>query len=128
MKQAQSETARYDRSFGRRGACNGNGYPDAARRRWPADWPPGPGFAHAPQRRSWSWGSVILGLLGAVWFVIALPFRLVFWVFAWLGRLMGIVFGFLLMVVGMALWAGPFFIIGIPLFLIGLVLTLRCLE
>jgi hypothetical protein len=31
------------------------------------------------------------------------------------------------MVVGMALWAGPLFILGIPLFIIGLLLTLRCL-
>jgi hypothetical protein len=31
------------------------------------------------------------------------------------------------MVVGMAFWAGPLFILGIPLFIIGLLLTLRCL-
>ena len=31
------------------------------------------------------------------------------------------------MVVGMALWAGPLFILGIPLFIIGLLLTLRSL-
>jgi len=28
----------------------------------------------------------------------------------------------------MALWAGPLFILGIPLFIIGLLLTLRCLA
>jgi hypothetical protein len=69
-----------------------------------------------------------LALLGALWFVVALPFRLVFWTIAWLGRLTGVVLGFVLMVVGMALLAGPLFILGIPLFVIGLVLTLRCLE
>jgi hypothetical protein len=31
-------------------------------------------------------------------------------------------------VVGIALLAGPLYIIGIPLFLVGLVVTLRCLE
>ena len=36
--------------------------------------------------------------------------------------------GFSLMVVGMALWAGPLFFVGIPIFLVGLVLTLRCLD
>jgi hypothetical protein len=42
-----------------------------------------------------------------------------------LGRLVIGVIGFACMVVGMALWAGPFFIIGIPMFLLGLLLTLR---
>ena len=77
---------------------------------------------------SWSWGQVIMALLGAVWFVIALPFRVVLGTIAWLGRLTGVAVGFLLMVAGMFLLAGPLFIVGIPLFLVGLVLTLRCLE
>ena len=59
--------------------------------------------------------------------LITLPFRLVYGIIALLGRLTGIMLGFSLMVVGMALWAGPFFIIGIPLFIIGLLVTLRCL-
>jgi hypothetical protein len=67
------------------------------------------------------------GVLAVVWFLITLPFRLVIGIISLLGRLTGIILGFALMVVGMALWAGPFFIIGIPLFIIGLVLTLRCL-
>jgi len=77
---------------------------------------------------AWSWGRVIVALLGAVWFVLALPFRLVFGTIAWLGRLTGVALGFVLMVAGMFLLAGPLFILGIPLFIIGLVLTLRCLE
>jgi hypothetical protein len=32
------------------------------------------------------------------------------------------------MVVGMALWAGTLFFLGIPLFVVGAVLTLRCLD
>ncbi|MBV8269896.1 MAG: hypothetical protein JO252_26540 [Planctomycetaceae bacterium] len=66
-------------------------------------------------------------VLGTIWSVITLPFRLVFWVLDLLGRLTGLVLGFALMVVGMALWAGPLFLIGIPLFLVGLLLTLRSL-
>jgi len=60
--------------------------------------------------------------------MIALPFRLIFWMIAWAGRLTAVLLGFLLMVVGMALWAGPLFFVGIPLFLIGLVFTLRSLD
>ncbi len=69
-----------------------------------------------------------MGLLRAVWFVMALPFRLLFVTIAVLGRIAGLVVGFLLMVVGTALLPGPLFLIGIPLLVIGLVLTLRCLE
>jgi hypothetical protein len=69
-----------------------------------------------------------LNLLGTLWYVVTLPFRLVFWTIAWVGRLTAILLGFSLMVVGMALWAGPLFFLGIPLFLVGLVMTLRCLD
>ncbi len=71
---------------------------------------------------------MFFALLAAIWLVATLPFRLVFWMIAWMGRLAALVLGFSLMVVGMALWAGPLFFLGIPLFLIGLVLTLRCLD
>jgi hypothetical protein len=77
---------------------------------------------------SWTLGRLVVSLLSAVWFLVALPFRLVFGTIGWLGRLTGVVVGFLLMVTGMFLLAGPLFIIGIPLFIIGLVLTLRCLD
>jgi hypothetical protein len=76
---------------------------------------------------SWSWGHLVVSLLAAAWFLVALPFRLVFGTIAWLGRLTGVALGFVLMVLGMFFLAGPLFIIGIPLFIIGLVLTLRCL-
>jgi hypothetical protein len=69
-----------------------------------------------------------VGLLRAVCFLMALPFRLLFLTIAVLGRITGLVVGFLLMVVGTALLPGPLFLIGIPLLVIGLVLTLRCLE
>jgi hypothetical protein len=71
---------------------------------------------------------MIGGVLGFVWFLVTLPFRLVFGMIAWLGRLTGVALGFGLMVAGMFLLAGPLFIVGIPLFILGLVLTLRCLD
>jgi hypothetical protein len=77
---------------------------------------------------SWSWTGAVVTVLSTIWYAVCLPFRLVFWLIALLGRLTGVILGFLLMVVGMALWASPFFVVGIPLFVIGLVLTLRCLE
>lgn len=66
-------------------------------------------------------------MLGAIWTILTLPFRLVVAVLDLLGRLTGLIIGFTLMVLGAALGAGPFFPIGIPLFLIGLLLTLRSL-
>jgi hypothetical protein len=71
---------------------------------------------------------VLAATLRTLWLAVTLPFRLIFWVIAWLGRLTALALGFLLMVVGIALWAGPFFYVGIPLFIVGLVLTLRCLD
>ena len=64
-------------------------------------------------------------MLGAIWTVVTLPFRLVLGAVELLGRLTGLVLGFALMVVGVALSASPFYIVGIPVFLVGLVLTLR---
>jgi hypothetical protein len=69
----------------------------------------------------------LVGMLSSVWYLVTLPFRLVIGIIAWLGRLMGVVLGFLLMVVGVALWAGPLFFFGILLFIVGLLLSLRCL-
>jgi hypothetical protein len=66
-------------------------------------------------------------VLGAIWAILTFPFRVVGWVVDLLGRLSGLLIGFTLMVLGAALGAGPLFMIGIPLFIIGLVLTLRCL-
>jgi hypothetical protein len=66
-------------------------------------------------------------VFGTIWAVLTLPFRLVVWVVEALGRLTGLAFGFVLMVVGVALWAGPLYLIGIPLFIVGLILTLRSL-
>ena len=122
MKQAQSQTARY-----RTASRWWTGEPITLRNRR-SDKPYDSGIQKPRPASSWSVGQVLATLLAALWFLVTLPFRMVFWVIAWLGRLTAMALGFSLMVVGMALWAGPFFFIGIPLFLVGLVLTLRCLD
>lgn len=66
-------------------------------------------------------------VFGALWSIITLPIRLVVWVVELLGRVVGLGLGFVMMVVGVALLAGPLFIIGIPVFIVGLLLTLRSL-
>ena len=123
MKQAQSETTRY-RPAGRWWG----GEPVVLRARHRTDRPFDPGARQTPRSNAWSLGRVILALFSVLWFLVTLPFRLVYRIIAWMGRVTAVILGFSLMVVGMALWAGPFFFIGIPLFLVGLVLTLRCLD
>lgn len=66
-------------------------------------------------------------MMQALWSVLSLPFRLLAWVVELLGRLAALIVGFSLMVVGVALWAGMFFVFGVPIFIIGLLLTLRAL-
>jgi hypothetical protein len=70
------------------------------------------------------WGSV----LGALWSVVTLPFRLLVGLVELFGRLTALALGFTLMVVGFALWAGPMPVVGIPTFVVGLLMTLRSLE
>jgi len=123
MKQAQSEATRY-RSAGRWWS-RGLAAPFSQKR---TDHPFDPNFHTARQPRSWLWGEMLMTLITALWFVVSLPFRLVFWTIAWLGRLTAVILGFILMVVGMALWVGPLFFVGIPIFLVGLLLTRRCLD
>jgi hypothetical protein len=123
MKQAQSETTRY-RPTGHWWAGEPVALPIRRRPERPFD----SGALEVERSSSGSLVHVLAVLLAAVWFMATLPFRLVFWLIAWMGRLTAVVLGFSLMVVGMALGAGPLFFIGIPLFLVGLVLTLRCLD
>lgn len=94
-------------------------------------YPGGGAWAGPAHAGGYGPASPILSAIGLLfrgaWWAVTLPFRLVFGTFALLGRLTGVAVGFTLMVVGMALGAGPFYLIGVPLFLIGLLLTLRCL-
>jgi hypothetical protein len=123
MKQVQSETTRH-RSGGQWWASEPIGL--HTRRRLNRAFNPGAREIEPSSARSLS--QVFTKLFAVLWLVATLPFRLVFGVVAWMGRLTAVALGFSLMVVGMALWAGPLFFFGIPLFLVGLVLTLRCLD
>jgi hypothetical protein len=67
-------------------------------------------------------------MLELIWSVVTLPFRLIGLLVAMVGRAVGLVIGFVLMVVGVALGAGAFFPLGIPLFIIGLILTLKSVS
>jgi hypothetical protein len=90
--------------------------------------PSDPGTGMVGPRSAKSVPRVILeGMFHLIWAAVTLPFRILAWVVEILGRLVGLVLGFSLMVLGVALGAGSLFIFGIPLFLIGLLLTLRSL-
>lgn len=67
-------------------------------------------------------------VIGSIWWVVSLPFRLLIGLVEWLGRLTALALGFVMMVVGVALWAGPLALVGIPLFIVGLLITLRSLD
>jgi hypothetical protein len=66
-------------------------------------------------------------MLDTLWSILTFPFRLVGWVVALIGRAFGLVLGFLLMMVGIALWANTWMPVGIPMFIVGLLITLRSL-
>lgn len=96
---------------------------------WPRQRVDQPGFEQPTTDHSGaSWLFVVLMPVRIVWFLVTLPFRAIFLLIALLGRLAGVVLGFGLMVLGMALGAGPLFFIGIPLFLVGLYVMLRSLD
>ena len=67
-------------------------------------------------------------MLGVIWSILMLPIRLLAWTVDFLGRATGLGVGFALMVLGVALGAGPSMVLGIPVFVIGLILTLRSLS
>ncbi len=66
-------------------------------------------------------------MLGAIWTILTLPIRIIVWVLDFLSRATGLTVGFALMVLGVAVGAGPSMILGVPIFLVGLLLTLRSL-
>ena len=67
-------------------------------------------------------------LASFVWLVLTLPFRILILTISLLGRLTGAILGFSLMIVGMALCTGSLFIVGIPVFIVGLLLLFRSLA
>ena len=66
-------------------------------------------------------------MLGEIWSVLTLPFRLIAALVALCGRALGVVIGFALMVAGVAFCSGAIYILGLPLFVVGLLMTLKCL-
>jgi hypothetical protein len=66
-------------------------------------------------------------MLDLIWGVLTFPFRAIGWVVAFFGRVFALVMGFALMVVGVAVWANGWLPIGLPLFVIGLLLTLKAI-
>ena len=123
MKQAQSESARY--------VWSGHLWPRDATA--PGVWKtnganPAREVQGVGQSGRWSSIEICLSAAGIIWYLVTLPLRLIFLTIAWLGRLAAILLGFCLMVIGIALWASPLFYLGIPLFLVGLVSTLKCLR
>jgi len=67
-------------------------------------------------------------VFGTLWSVLVFPFRLLIGAVELFGRLVALALGFILMVIGVAVCAGPTMILGIPLFVLGLVITIRALE
>jgi hypothetical protein len=66
-------------------------------------------------------------MLGALWSVLTLPFRLIAALVAFCGRALGVVIGFCLMVAGVAFCSGAIYFLGVPLFIVGLLIMLKCL-
>ncbi len=66
-------------------------------------------------------------MIGAVWSILMLPFRLIAGFVALCGRMIGVISGFALMVVGVAFCSGALYPLGLPMFVIGLIMTLKCL-
>ena len=97
-------------------------------------WIEPPARPYRPDRaetRRWIGVPQVIGgvelVLGAAWALVTLPFRLVFGLFGLLGRLAALITGFSIMVLGAALLPSPIPLLGLILFAIGLLLSLRSL-
>lgn len=66
-------------------------------------------------------------MLGVIWSVFTFPFRMIGLAVELAGRAVGIVLGFVFMVVGVALCAAQWLPLGLPLFVVGLIVVLKCL-
>jgi hypothetical protein len=66
-------------------------------------------------------------MLGVLWSLVTLPFRLIGWAVELVGRAVGVGLGFVLMVLGVALCAAQWLPLGLPLFVVGLIVALKCL-
>ena len=66
-------------------------------------------------------------MFGMIWSIFTLPIRVLGWTADFASRLIGLALGFGLMVLGVAIGAGPSVALGAPIFIVGLLLTLRSL-
>lgn len=62
-----------------------------------------------------------------LWSIVSFPFRVLGWIVGLVGRLVGAILGFVVMVVGVAFCTGGVVLLGVPLFIVGLILTLKSL-
>ncbi len=67
-------------------------------------------------------------MLGAIWSILTLPFRLIAGVVAFCGRALGVVIGFGLIVAGVAFCSGAVYLLGVPFFVLGLLLMMKSLD
>lgn len=64
-------------------------------------------------------------MFGVAWFVLTLPFRLVFGVIGAVGRMIGLALGFILLATGAAMWAAQLPHFAIPVIGVGALLTAK---
>lgn len=67
-------------------------------------------------------------MLGAIWSILTFPFRLIAGVVAFCGRALGVGLGFVLMVVGVAFCSGAIYLLGVPVFILGLLMMMKSLD
>jgi len=65
--------------------------------------------------------------MGVLWSILTLPFRMIAAVVAFFGRTLGVIAGFALMVAGVGLCASTIYLLGLPVFVVGLLVTLKSL-
>ena len=66
-------------------------------------------------------------MFGPVWFVMTLPFRLVFGVISAVGRMVGMMLGMVILATGGAMWAAQLPHFAVPVLIAGGLLTLKSL-
>lgn len=66
-------------------------------------------------------------MFGLAWFVMTLPFRVVFGVIGAVGRMIGMVLGMAILATGGAMWAAQLPHFAVPVMVVGGLLTLKSL-
>lgn len=66
-------------------------------------------------------------MFGLAWFVMTLPFRMVFGVIGAVGRMIGMVLGMAILATGGAMWAAQLPHFAVPVMAVGGLLTLKSL-